>query len=39
MGCKIIIRKNNLFNEYVDAIVNPTNEQLENAKGTTFAIR
>ena len=38
-GCKIIIRKNDLCNEYVEAIVNPANEQLEHAGGAAFAIR
>ena len=38
-GCKIIIRRNNLCNEYVEAIVNPANEQLEHTKGIAFAIK
>ena len=36
---KIIIIKNNLYNEYVEAIVNFVNEQLEHAVGTAFDIR
>ena len=38
-GWKIIIRKNDLTKEVVDAIVNPANEQLEHAGGAAFAIR
>ena len=39
MGCKIIVRQNNIINEPTDGIVNPANSKLTNGAGAAKAIQ